>query len=84
MADMDKDPGIVSLFPALAPEWYRQVHALDGWNQFRAKDFSRLQRDFGVTWVVLERQTSKDSERAIPEILECPYQNRSVYVCKFR
>ena len=84
MADMDKDPGVVSLFPALAPEWHGQVHALDGWNQFTAKDFSELQESFGVNWVVLERRLPNDSERLVPELLECPYQNRSVYVCKFR
>lgn len=84
MADLDKDPGVVSLVPSLAPEWQHEVHALDGWNQFTEKDFARVQRDFGVNWVVLERRGRHGSERSIPENLECPYQNASVYVCKFR
>lgn len=84
MADLDKDPGVVSLVPALAPEWQREVHALSGWNQFTGKDFERLRRDFGVSWVVLEREIPGNGERHLPEILDCPYQNASVNVCNIR
>lgn len=84
MADLDKDPGVVSLFPSLAPEWQRQVHALQDWNQFTAKDFARIQREFGVDWVVLEARDPAGKQRSAPENLECPYQNASLYVCKIR
>jgi hypothetical protein len=84
MADLDKDPGVVSLVPALAPEWQREVHALSGWNQFTAKDFERLRRDFGVNWVVLERTFPGGGERDQPENLDCPYQNPSLTVCNVK
>ena len=84
MADLDKDPGTVSLVPSLAPEWQRQVHALAGWNQFTAKDFSRLQQEFGVSWVIVERRLPSGEERKVPENLDCPYQNSSLNVCTIR
>ncbi len=84
MADLDKDPGTVSLAPSLAPEWQREVHALKSWNQFTAKDFSRLQKDFGVNWVVVERRLPTGADRDIPENLNCPYQNSSLNVCTIR
>ena len=43
------------MFPALADQWYRQVQAQRSWKNFQADDFQRLQRDYGVTWVVLQR-----------------------------
>jgi hypothetical protein len=83
MADY-KDAGVATLVPPLAPEWQRQVHALDGWNQFTAKDFARLSHDFGVNWVVLERHDGAGQARPIPENLDCSYQNASVNVCTIR
>ena len=84
MADLDKDPGAVSLFPSLAPEWKREVDALVNWNTLNSKDLASLQREFGVNWVILERQLSSRQERPIPENLTCPYQNESVDVCTLR
>jgi hypothetical protein len=74
LADAVKDSGAVSMFPALADEWLRQVNAQRGWKDFRADDYRRLRNDFGVNWVVVQQ----------PEMpgLDCPYRNRSVAVCR--
>jgi hypothetical protein len=74
LADRIKDSGAVTMFPALAETWHQQVQAQSGWKNFQADDFRRLQRDFGVGWVVLER----------PSIvgLTCPYQNTRLLVCR--
>jgi hypothetical protein len=84
MADVVKDPGVVSLVPAIAPEWQREVHALSAWDTFTGKDFTRLHADFGVNWVILERTLPNNEPRQLAENLECPYQNRDLYVCRIR
>lgn len=68
------DNGGVSMFPGMADDWYRQVQALHGWNNFQAADFCRLREQYGVTWLVLER-------RSVPG-LTCPYENAVVQVCQ--
>jgi hypothetical protein len=91
MADWEKDPGVVTLFPASAPGWSHQVHALDRWNQFTPADFARLKADFGVNWFILDRQSKnpnltplfRGQNNSIPD-LNCPYQNASVLVCNVR
>lgn len=74
MADVVKDPGVVSLFPAVGNRWLKEVTALQGWKHFSAQDFRRLKRRFGVNWVVVEQ----------PGVvgLDCPYQNSRVRVCR--
>ena len=74
LADRATDAGAVSMFPALADEWFRQVQALQGWKDFQAQDFHRLQTDFGVTWVVLQSPGVSG--------LNCPYDNSVVLVCR--
>lgn len=74
LADAVKDSGAVSMFPPLADEWFRQVDAQRGWKSFHVEDYRRLQREFGVQWVVVQAP-------GIPD-LDCPYQNRSVFVCR--
>lgn len=74
LADRGSDAGAVSMFPAMADEWFRQVQAQTGWKNFRAEDFHRLRSAFGVTWVVLHSP-------AVPG-LDCPYRNSSVLVCR--
>jgi hypothetical protein len=74
MADLVKDAGAVSMFPALADEWWRQVQALADWRQFQLQDFKRLQADYGVNWVVLQQP-------GVPG-LNCPYRNDAVLVCQ--
>ena len=74
LADALKDSGAVSMFPALARDWYEQVRAQQGWKDFQVADFRRLRQDYGVTWVVLQRP-------GVPG-LACPYQNQLVRVCR--
>ncbi|HWR36237.1 MAG TPA: hypothetical protein VN622_10245 [Clostridia bacterium] len=83
MADRDKDPGVVTLFPAIAPLWHRQVYALDGWAGFNGGDFHRLHTDFGVNWVILavSSRTPSGADSA-KKGLDCPYRNSAVFVCK--
>jgi hypothetical protein len=73
LADRMKDSGAVSMFPALAEIWRRQVVAQEGWQGFHAQDFRRLRQEFGVDWVVVERPVAG---------LDCPYRNPSVSVCR--
>jgi hypothetical protein len=74
LADAGKDSGAVSMFPALADEWYSQVQARKTWKQFQAADFARLQYQYGINWVVVEQ----------PGVvgLDCPYRNQAVLVCR--
>lgn len=74
LADAAKDSGAVTMFPPLAEEWQRQVQAQQGWKNFQAQDFSRLQTAYGVNWVVLQQPGIGD--------LSCPYQNQAVMVCR--
>jgi len=74
LADDVKDPGVVTLFPAVGNRWLEEVSALQGWKHFTARDFRELKRRFGVNWVVLERGQGPD--------LDCPYQNNRVRVCR--
>jgi hypothetical protein len=74
LADGVKASGAVSMFPAMANEWLRQMQAQTGWSKFQAQDFRRLKAQYGVSWVVLQQ----------PGIagLDCPYRNAAVLVCK--
>jgi hypothetical protein len=74
LADGASDAGAVTMFPAMAEEWSRQVQAQTGWKNFQAQDFHRLGTDFGVTWVVLQAP-------GVPG-LDCPYRNSVVLVCR--
>lgn len=74
LADEVKDSGAVTMFPALANEWRDQVQAQRGWRNFQTADFARLQRSFGVTWVVLQEDQNAG--------LNCPYKSQEVAVCR--
>lgn len=76
LADFVKDSGAVTMFPALASTWKEQVEALRGWENFRASDFERLHRQFGIDWVIVHHPA--------PAGLSCPYQNRSLAVCSLQ
>ncbi len=76
MDDAVKDSGVVQLFPSLADDWQRQVHARDRWKDFTPDDFRRLHRDFGADWVVLENTHPAAGS------LACPYRNSFVRVCR--
>ncbi len=74
LADEIKDSGAVTMFPALAEAWLRQVQAQSGWKKFQLQDFQRLQAEYGVSWVVLQPPGTAG--------LDCPYQNEAVLVCQ--
>jgi hypothetical protein len=74
LADNATDNGAVSMFPAMAPEWWTQEQAQSGWQNFQLQDFRRLRARYGVSWVVLQQQQATAD-------LRCPYRNRSVKVC---
>jgi hypothetical protein len=74
LADMVKDSGAVTMFPALAEDWRWQVRALAGWKHFQAYDFRRLQQTFGVDWVVLETPGISG--------MSCPYRSNAIVVCR--
>ena len=67
LADYFKDGGVVSLFPALAPEWKQMSDATYGLNHFSLDDFGRLQQKYPfVTWTIVHGIP--------PSGLACPYQ----------
>jgi hypothetical protein len=74
LADLSKDSGAVSMFPPLAEEWWAQVQAQTPWKSFRAEDFMRLKRIYGVGWVVVQQPGVAG--------LDCAYQNTAVRVCR--
>jgi len=74
LADAGKDSGAVSMFPPLAEQWLRQVHAAAGWKQFRTADFQRLREAYGVDWLVIEQPGAGG--------VDCPYRNSVVLVCR--
>jgi hypothetical protein len=80
MADWDKDPGVVLLFPEVAPRWWREVHALDHWRDFTAEDFHQLHERFGVGWTVV----AMDRAPKGIALSDCAWHNRSVMVCKVK
>src|SRR5205085_11007286 len=74
LADRLKDSGAVTMFPAIAETWSRQVAAQTGWKDFQIEDFRRLQRDFGVNWIVLEKPAAAG--------IACPYEKGGISVCR--
>lgn len=75
------DNGPVSMFPALADRWHGQVQAQQNWNNFQVDDFQRLHRNYGVTWIVLQRG-SPVPQRGSPADWSCPYRNDAIVICR--
>jgi hypothetical protein len=74
LADRVKDSGVVTMFPAMGATWQEQVRAEKEWKSFELKDLLALHQRFGVNWVVLERPGLSG--------LTCPYENRTLLVCR--
>lgn len=76
LADGIKDWSAVALYPELplADDCLAQTQAARGWKSFGASDFSRLEKTYGVTWVVLQQPN--------PAVQNCPYRNSVVEVCR--
>jgi len=77
LADATKDWSAAVLYPWLpfADHVFAQTQALRGWRHFGQADFRRLNKEYGVSWVVLQQ-----SMHFSPG--PCPYQNSSVRVCR--
>jgi hypothetical protein len=73
LADYFKDGGVAAMFPHLAVEWKQMSNATYGLDQFSAEDFTRLARQYPVTWTVIHGPA--------PAGMECPYQQRGYSVC---
>ena len=76
LADYGKDASVATQVPSLAARWKKEVDAQQGWSNFQAGDFQRLQRSFGVNWVVLAQPGVQG--------MDCPYQNSRVLVCRLK
>ena len=76
LADTNKASGAVSMFPAMAEEWLRQIQAQSGWSSFQVEDLRRLQAQYGINWVVLQQPGTAG--------LDCPYRNSAVLVCRVK
>jgi uncharacterized protein DUF6798 len=76
LADAVKDSGAVTMFPELtaADHWLEQLTAERGWQDFRESDFRRLEKTYGVSWIL--------SERTLHVNFVCPYENQIVRVCR--
>lgn len=82
LADYEKDAGMAARVPGLAPRWFKEVTALNGWRAFKPLDFERLHDHFGVTWFVLSHADDEFSNNQ-PDDLGCEYQNEDVKVCRY-
>jgi hypothetical protein len=74
LADAVKDAAVATQVPELAPVWLEQTQAAAGWEHFQRQDFLRLQREFGVDWIVVRGAGVTG--------LPCPYRNEAVAVCR--
>ena len=76
LADGIKDWSAAVLYPELplADDCLAQTQAAKGWKSFDANDFSRLEKAYGVTWVVLQQPN--------PAVPDCPYRDSAVEVCR--
>jgi len=74
LADMIKDPAVVTQVPELGPDWEKQTEAQVGWQDFELRDFQRLKSDFGVDWVLVSYPE--------PAGLDCKWHNARLSVCQ--
>ena len=74
LADAIKDSAVVTQVPELASRWADEVDAQSGWNRFGLADFERLQRRFGVDWVLVSDPP--------PHGLDCRWHNSRLSVCR--
>ncbi len=74
LADAVKDAAVATQVPDLAPLWQQQTQAVADWRHFQKQDFLRLQRQFGVDWIIVRGPGVAG--------LECPYKNEAVAVCR--
>lgn len=74
LADMIKDPAVVTQVPELGPDWDGQTKALSGWEKFTIADFKRIRAAVGVDWVLVSYPA--------PSGLDCRWHNEKLSVCQ--
>ena len=76
LADAVKDWSVATLYPnlPLAEDCYAQTQAVKGWQHFKRADFERLKREYGVSWIVVQRPGVAG--------MNCPYRNSLISVCQ--
>jgi len=74
LADLVKDPAVVTQVPELGADWQRQVDATSGWQKFKGADFERLKTGFGVDWALVSYPA--------PSGLHCAWHNEGLSVCR--
>ena len=74
LADMVKDPAVVTQVPELGRTWERQTNATVGWQHFGLSDFESLRSQFGVDWALVAYPA--------PTGLDCRWHNRQLSVCR--
>lgn len=76
LADAVKDWSVATLYPnlPLAEDCYAQTQAVKGWKHFTKANFERLKREYGVSWIVVQRPGVTG--------MSCPYHNSVVSVCR--
>lgn len=74
LADMVKDPSVVTQVPELGPAWERQVNETAGWQSFKLADFERLKSGLGVDWAIVQFPA--------PAGLDCRWHNQKLSVCR--
>jgi len=79
LADLVKDKGACSMFPPLSVMWAEQIADQKNFEKFGKEDFERLQRKYGVSWVVVQQPAPAEKG---PAGMECPYENSAVRVCR--
>ena len=72
--DAIKDNGVVSMFPPLADRWLSEVKAQTPWSKLGLEDFSRLKKNYGADWLILQQPGVAG--------LDCPYENSAVRICR--
>jgi hypothetical protein len=74
LADMVKDPSVVTQVPQLGPVWERDVNETAGWQNFKLADFKRLHSDLGVDWALVSYPA--------PPGLDCKWHDDQLAVCR--
>jgi len=78
LADDLKDQSVAQVDSELAGPWKQQTDATQAWQKFGVADFERIEKMFGVNWLVLDlRENSAGT-------LDCPFKNVRIAVCKLR
>jgi hypothetical protein len=74
LSDAVHDLAPAAMAPPLDERWRSEQRALAGWRTFGPVEFSRLARDYEVSWVVVAAEQAPG--------LDCPFVEPAVRVCR--